>query len=227
MKLKTCIFSLAILGAIAMINFRLATHSTVVQASATHNTMSEGVVGASYSQAIRQNGGVGPYTWTLAKGSSLPEGLSLDASSGIVSGTPAAAGVSEVMYTVSDSSNPALTATQTYRLKIAPEPLTFESTLLQSGIAGRPTSQALVAHGGTPPYNWSVADGALPDGMTLNASTGIISGRPISAKTTAFTIRVKDSAARSETGWNSLKAWTARSINPEQMAELESGSVAR
>ena len=57
-------------------------------------------------------------------------------------------------------------------------------------------SQTLTAAGGVPPYtSWQVASGSLPAGLTLNPSTGVISGTPTSSGTSTFTVTVTDSAA--------------------------------
>lgn len=49
------------------------------------------------------------------------------------------------------------------------------------------------AGSGDPPYTFSIASGALPAGLSLNASTGVVSGVPSAAGTFAFTIQVTDS----------------------------------
>ena len=54
-------------------------------------------------------------------------------------------------------------------------------------------SQTLSATGGTPPYNWSVSSG-WPCGLSLNSSTGVLSGSPSVAGTCNFTVQVLDSA---------------------------------
>lgn len=55
-----------------------------------------------------------------------------------------------------------------------------------------------VASGGTSPYTWAVpfSSPALPPGLTLNLSTGKISGSPTSAGTYDFVIRMNDAAGR-------------------------------
>jgi hypothetical protein len=56
-------------------------------------------------------------------------------------------------------------------------------------------NQTLFASGGNPPYTWSVYSGALPGGMTLNSSTGVVNGTSSSVNTYAFTVKVIDSSA--------------------------------
>jgi hypothetical protein len=55
----------------------------------------------------------------------------------------------------------------------------------------------LAASGGTLPYTWSISSGALPNGMTLNNSTGAISGTPTGSEASeivSFTVKVTDSS---------------------------------
>lgn len=60
-------------------------------------------IGLSYSQALIVSGGTGPYTWSITSGA-LPAGLSLDAATGIISGTPTAIGTTDITFEVTDSS---------------------------------------------------------------------------------------------------------------------------
>ena len=59
-------------------------------------------------------------------------------------------------------------------------------------------SQLLTAAGGSPPYFWSMSFGELPSGLALS-SAGAITGTPASTGTSAFSIRVTDSASNSVT----------------------------
>ena len=65
---------------------------------------------------------------------------------------------------------------------------------LPDGTVGTAYSATLQAGGGTEPYSWSVIGGALPTGMTLNNTTGVISGTPSAAQTYSFIVRADDSA---------------------------------
>ncbi len=56
-------------------------------------------------------------------------------------------------------------------------------------------SATMTATGGTTPYSWSLAGGALPAGLSLNPATGVISGTPTSSGTFPVTVQVTDAAA--------------------------------
>ena len=91
---------------------------------------------------------------------SPPAGLTLAASTGILSGTPSTPGSSTFTVRVSDSQSTPGSATKEFTLAIQPAPLaiTTASTLPQ-GVVGTAYSRTLAATGGIPPYTWSVTDG--------------------------------------------------------------------
>ena len=70
--------------------------------------------------------------------------------------------------------------------------ITPTMTALPNGTAGILYSETISASGGTAPYTFSVASGSLPPGLFLNATTGEISGTPITMGIYSFEIRVKD-----------------------------------
>jgi len=74
----------------------------------------------------------------------------------------------------------------------APLQLTTLTGALPTGVVGVPYSKTLSAAGGTAPYTWSVIGGLLPGGLTLNGSTGTVSGVPTTAGNSSFTVRVTD-----------------------------------
>jgi hypothetical protein len=65
---------------------------------------------------------------------------------------------------------------------------------LPSGIVDTAYSAGLAASGGATPYTWTLV-GALPDGLSLDSATGIISGTPATANTYSFTIKATDSSS--------------------------------
>jgi hypothetical protein len=74
-------------------------------------------------------------------------------------------------------------------------PLSIDSASNLEALYGAPFSFQLTGSGGTPPYTWSLAAGALPAGLSLS-SAGLISGTPSSVGTFNFTVQVSDSASR-------------------------------
>ena len=161
----------------------------------TTTSLANGTAGVAYSATLAATGGVTPYVWSIVSGS-LPAGLSLNASTGMISGTPTSAGTSNFTVQVTDAQNPADSDTQALSLTInSPAPLNITTTSLPDARRGRSYSQTLQATGGVKPYTWSLAAGTLPPGLSLNAATGVISGTPTTRGTWSFTVRVQDSQA--------------------------------
>lgn len=160
--------------------------------SITPSTIPNGMVGLSYSTTITASGGLSPYAFSVSSGS-LPTGLTLGASSGILSGTPTTAGTNTFTVQVADAELPAVTATQSYTVTVVPT-FTITTTGLPAANIGVSYTATLAATGGVSPYTWSVTTGSLPTGLTLNSSTGVISGTPTSAGAFTFTVTATDSA---------------------------------
>ncbi len=160
----------------------------------TSSTLRSGTQGSSYSNPLQASGGTAPYTWSVTSGT-LPPGLSLAATTGIVSGTPTVSGTFSFTATVADSESPAQTKSVTTSIVVAPASLAITSSTLSSGTSGTAYSSTLQASGGTAPYTWSITSGTLPAGLTLSSTTGVISGTPTAAGTFSFTARVADSAS--------------------------------
>ncbi len=80
-----------------------------------------------------------------------------------------------------------------------PSELAITTTSLSSGIVDSAYSDTLKAGNGTPPYIWSIVSGSLPSGLSLEGSTGIISGVPTDTGTSDFTVMVKDAVPDSVT----------------------------
>jgi len=146
-----------------------------------------------YAAALRASGGTGAYTWTISSGA-LPAGVALDPATGVLSGTPLSKGSFAFAITVADASDPANAASAGGSIAIGAAPVAIGTASLPAGRKSIWYATTVTATGGNGVVTWSVAGGALPAGLTLNASTGLISGTPTTAGTYAVTIQATDAA---------------------------------
>lgn len=151
----------------------------------TTTSLSDGDASTSYSQTLGSSGGTATYTWSVSSGS-LPTGLTL--SGNTISGTPTTAGMSNFTVEVSDGIG---TAAKKLSITINPT-LMLSTNSLSNGDPNISYSQTLVASGGSGSYTWSITSGALPTGLSLDGSTGVISGTPTAPSTSSFTVKVSD-----------------------------------
>jgi hypothetical protein len=174
-------------------------------------SLPQGSVGVAYNASISSQGGIPPLTWSLI-GGSLPAGLSLQTITttsgtpptvmtlGQISGTPLSQGTSTFTVEVQDSAIPIQTATQTLSLTInGPSTLRITTLTLPDGTTASPYSESIQATGGVLPITWSVVTGLLPPGLTLNPSSGVISGLPSRTGSSTFTVQATDSETPPET----------------------------
>jgi hypothetical protein len=255
---------------------RIAISATLPQAS----------VGVAFNAVLSVSGGSSPYQFAVG-GGMLPPGLSLDAQTGRISGTPLVAGTYQFKVvatdlpkaeygdkrlslavdqpssggstvsvaisptsatlssggsyqftaTVSDSSNVGVTwsasagTMSTNGLFVAPQALVSTPVIVNATSTADPSKQSaatvtvlpvatqpaittnavpsatvgrsyvtvLQASGGTSPYTWSLASGALPQGLQLDGATGTISGTPAQSGNFSFGANLTDSASQSDT----------------------------
>jgi hypothetical protein len=153
-------------------------------------SLPEGTVGTPYVQTIAASGGTTPYSWSISAGA-LPAGFSLNAATGVISGTPTTTSIVNFTVTVTDSSSPVRTASRSLFITA----LAVTTVSLPGATVGTAYSQTLAASGGTNQYTWSIINGVLPQGLSLNVATGAITGTPTLSGTENFTVMVTDTAS--------------------------------
>ena len=79
-----------------------------------------------------------------------------------------------------------------YLVTVTCSGVTLSPSTLPAPTVGTAYSQTVTASGGNTPYTYAVATGSLPAGLTLNASTGVLSGTVTSSSATSFTLRATD-----------------------------------
>ena len=144
----------------------------------TTPSLPAGTVNVAYNQPVSVTGGIGTLVWGVTSGA-LPPGLDLNPSNGTISGTPTTSGSFNFTLRVTDAIP--LFDQQNFTISIsAPTPPSITTSSLPAGTVNQPYSTTqLTATGGTPPYSWSV-NPPLPNGLTFNPSSGVISGTPLS-----------------------------------------------
>ena len=165
--------------------------------------LSAATIGTPYSQTVGVTGGAGALTFSISSGS-LPTGLNLNTTTGAITGTPTGAtGTTNFSVKVSDSSTAGpLSAAQSLSITVNPPVvLTITTANLLNPLVGETYNQTLQFSGAsaTLPVVWSIKSGTLPAGLSLNASTGAITGSPTTTGTSNFTVELADSSTPAAT----------------------------
>ncbi len=145
----------------------------------TTSTLPGATVGTAYSSTVAASGGTTPYMFSAT---GLPGGLTINGSTGAITGTPAqsAVGTASVVVTATDTSLPQQSAKATLSLVVTAaqqaNTLTIATTSLPNGTIGAPYNATITVTGGSSPFTFSAT--GLPSGLAINATTGTISGTP-------------------------------------------------
>jgi hypothetical protein len=158
---------------------------TVLPAS---GALPPGTIGTPYSQTFTQSGGVGTITWSISAGSPPPL-LSLDPSTGILSGTPTAQAVNQAFTVRATDANGCIGETA-YTLTINCQAITVTPPGVTSAIVGMPFSQDFTQTGAIGGATFAITSGTIP-GLALS-SGGVLSGIPTTPGTFPITVTVTD-----------------------------------
>ncbi|HEX5426331.1 MAG TPA: putative Ig domain-containing protein [Candidatus Acidoferrales bacterium] len=189
----------------------------------TTTSLSAATIGAPYNATVNESGGVAPFSWSIVSGPAWVTLNSSNSDSVTLAGTPGVsdAGTAAVTLKVTDADGASATSSG---LTITVTNLAITTTSpLPDGAEGTPYSEQFSASGGTSPYAWSVASGStLPAGLTLSA-TGLLSGTPTAAVSSAtFDVTVTDS----ETPAVSVTQTFTLTISGSQNPSLLNGNFA-
>jgi hypothetical protein len=130
------------------------------------------------------------------------------ASAGTISSTgtyvaPKVTSNTPVTITAAATTSPNLQASAT--VTVAPQTaLAVTNSTLAEAYAGTPYTAVLSATGGATPYQWSIASGALPSGIQLQSSAGVIAGTTALSGSYPLTAKVTDAAGHTATAVLSL-----------------------
>ena len=210
----------------ASMTYPIAVIAPLTPLAITSPQLPIGTPGADYGGAagysLTASGGIAPYRWDwVATGSSLPPGLTLTPSTGVISGIPSTIGSYSFTITVTDSESPPAQFTANFVIVVTqPGELLITSGPLPGGLVGFPYGGhhfidwwqfygfPLGAAGGTPPYSWSWAaapGSSLPPGLGVGSillggcslacvRVDIVGGTPTAAGTYDVELTVTDSA---------------------------------
>jgi hypothetical protein len=154
------------------INFVAISAAPVVSSAAT----ATGIAGTAFNYSITASN-----TPTAYAATGLPAGLTVNTSTGVISGTPATAGTYNVTVSATNTGG---TGTKAVTITISNPAPVINSAATASGTTGAAFTYNITASNAPTSYSAT----GLPAGLTLNTSTGVISGTPTTAGTYTTTM---------------------------------------
>jgi prepilin-type N-terminal cleavage/methylation domain-containing protein len=173
-----------------------------------------GEVSVAASLQLHATGGVAPVTWSA---DGLPPGLTVT-STGLISGSPTAAGAYAVTATATDGAGLADSSAFTWTVNALPQLVSPGDQATKRGTA---VSLTIARSGGTGPLTWSAT--GLPAGLSINPSTGLISGTPTTVTpATDVTVTVTDKFGKAA---STTFKWTITAPPQVQTPAARTGEV--
>jgi hypothetical protein len=142
------------------------------------------------------------------KASGLPAGLSINSTTGVISGTTKTAGTSSVTVTGTDSTGPSGSASFTWTIGTTSNTVTVTNPGSQTGTVGTAASLQIAATDSASGQTLTYSATGLPAGLSISSTTGLISGTPTTAGSSSVTVTAKDTTGASG---SASFTWT---INP-------------
>ena len=188
------------IGGAVRIGGGISMQSTTVTATSNNISPRTMEVGASFSSfaplTVVPGTGTGPYNFYVVSGS-LPSGVTLIPTSGLVVGVPTATySNNSVTFGVSDVDNFFAANTATVYFSVLPAVTATATTTAQVLEVTLPTTPftPLTPSGGFTPYSYSINSGTLPAGLTYWSGNGVVTGTPTASQTiSSVKFQVQDS----------------------------------
>ncbi|MET8148425.1 putative Ig domain-containing protein [Actinoplanes sp. NPDC049668] len=171
-------------------------------------------VGDTVNRAVLAAGGRTTYAWEALD---LPAGLTINPATGVITGTVTTASAQSVTVTVTDA-NGRTESTSFVWIVGTPPPGTALTANRKNPMTvnlNASVNITMTALGGKTPYAWTAQD--LPPGLSINSSTGAVTGRPTSCTRYVSTMTVTDSAGKkssTEVVWLMKRCGGARVTSP-------------
>ncbi len=175
-------------------NFSLAVTATALTVTLAIPVRAMTVFTATSFMPVVATGGYGTKSYSISPNNLTPFGISLNSSTGVISGTPNAL-KNPALYTITVTDQAGQTGSKNVTLSIVATAINATantSTVAFFAYQAVTPFKPVTANGGSGSITYSIAP-ALPTGLTINSSTGFISGTPVQVKsTTVYTVTVTD-----------------------------------
>ena len=150
----------------------------------------------------------------------LPPGLTIDPSTGVISGTTSSTiAAYDVLVTVTDSAQASASTEFTWDVWNL---ITVTAPSVQS-FAGVPVTVTVSATDSAPGRTLTFGSSDLPSWLSLDPATGVISGTPTSARNTAYQITVTDGTGSAGSTWLNWKTGGVITFSPIQARTIGAG----
>jgi hypothetical protein len=159
-------------------------------------------LGAPVSIQFTGSGGSPPYNWGPGGtySGTLPNGLTFNQNTQILSGTPSTAGTYTFALAFYDYAYTTASVIQNYSWTIVNPALGIAPSVLGGAQQFNSYSQTFTGTGGVAPYSFSVTAGTIPSGLTFNAGSATLSGVPDTTGSYSFDLQVTDSSTPTRSG---------------------------